>query len=46
MIESVLILATITSRWSLNLIPGRPVIPESRVTLRPRDGLFMTAERR
>jgi cytochrome P450 len=46
MIESVLILATITSRWLLNLIPGRPVIPESRVTLRPRDGLFMTAEQR
>jgi cytochrome P450 len=46
LIESVLILATITSRWSLNLIPGRPVIPESRVTLRPKHGLFMTAEAR
>jgi cytochrome P450 len=46
LIESVLILATVTSRWSLNLIPGRPVIPESRVTLRPKDGLFMAAEPR
>jgi cytochrome P450 len=46
MIESVLILATITSRWSLNLIPGRPVIPEARVTLRPKHGLFMAAEPR
>jgi cytochrome P450 len=46
MIESVLILATITSRWSLNLIPGRPVIPEARVTLRPKHGLFMAPERR
>ncbi len=46
LIESVLILATVTSRWSLNLIPGRPVIPEARVTLRPKDGLFMTAEAR
>jgi cytochrome P450 len=45
-IESVLILATIASRWSLNLIPGRPVIPESRVTLRPKLGLYMTAEPR
>jgi cytochrome P450 len=46
MLESVLILATIASRWSLNLIPGRPVIPESRVTLRPKHGLFMSAEPR
>jgi cytochrome P450 len=46
LIESVLILATITSRWSLNLIPGRPVIPEARVTLRPKHGLFMAPERR
>jgi cytochrome P450 len=46
MIESVSILATITSRWSLNLIPGRPVIPEARVTLRPKHGLFMAPERR
>jgi len=46
MIESVLILATVTSRWSLNLIPGRPVIPEARVTLRPKHGLFMAAEPR
>jgi cytochrome P450 len=46
MLESVLILATITSRWSLNLIPGRPVIPESRVTLRPKHGLFMAPEPR
>jgi cytochrome P450 len=46
LIESVLILATVTSRWSLNLIPGRPVIPEARVTLRPKHGLFMAAEPR
>jgi cytochrome P450 len=46
LIESVLILATITSRWSLNLIPGRPVIPEARVTLRPKHGLFMAPEPR
>ncbi len=46
LIESVLILATVTSRWSLNLIPGRPVVPKARITLRPKDGLFMTAEPR
>ncbi|HXY33101.1 MAG TPA: cytochrome P450 [Planctomycetaceae bacterium] len=45
-IEAVLILATVTSRWSLNLIPGRPVIAESQVTLRPKHGLFMAAEPR
>jgi cytochrome P450 len=46
LIEAVLILATITSRWSLNLVPGRPVIPEARVTLRPKHGLFMSPEPR
>jgi cytochrome P450 len=46
LMESTLILATITSRWSLNLIPGRPVIPEASVTLRPKHGLFMAAEPR
>jgi cytochrome P450 len=46
LLESVLILATMTSRWSLNLIPGRPVIPEARVTLRPKHGLFMAPEPR
>ncbi len=46
LIESVLILATVTSGWSLNLIPGRPVVPEARVTLRPKHGLFMAAEPR
>lgn len=46
MMEAVLILATVTSKWRLNLVPGRPVVPEGSVTLRPKHGLWMTAERR
>lgn len=46
MMESVLILSSVTSQWRLNLLPGRPVVPEARVTLRPKHGLMMSAQRR
>jgi cytochrome P450 len=46
MMEAVLILAAVAARWRLNLIPGVPVIPQARVTLRPKDGLLMTIQRR
>jgi cytochrome P450 len=39
--EGQLILATIASRWSPRLLPGQPVGLQPRITLRPRDGLWM-----
>jgi cytochrome P450 len=41
-----LLLATIARRWRLRLVPGRPVTAQAVVTLRPRGGLPMVAERR
>jgi cytochrome P450 len=46
MMEAVLIVATVTSHWRLNLVPGVPVIPQSRLTLRPKGGLVMNVQRR
>jgi cytochrome P450 len=44
--EGTLLLATIARRWRLRLVPGRPVNAQAVVTLRPRGGLPMVAERR
>jgi cytochrome P450 len=46
LLEAVLIVATIASKWRLNLVPGAPVIPQPRITLRPKGGLLMTIQRR
>lgn len=46
MLEAVLIVAAVVSRWRLNLVPGATVIPQPRVTLRPKDGLVVTLQRR
>jgi cytochrome P450 len=46
LLEAVLIVATVASKWRLNLVPGAPVIPQPRVTLRPKGGLLMTIQRR
>lgn len=43
MLEGVLLLATLLQRIHLARVDGRPVIPEPYVTLRPHDGLVMTA---
>lgn len=45
-IEAVLILAAIARRWRLRLAPGHPVALKTRVTLMPKHGMRMTAERR
>jgi cytochrome P450 len=45
-LEGVLVLSTIAQRWRFRLVPGRVVEPRPVVTLRPRDGLPMIAERR
>jgi cytochrome P450 len=44
--EATLVLATIARRWRLRLVPGHPVEPQAVVTLRPRHGIRMVAERR
>ena len=44
LLESTLVLATLVAGVRLHLVPGHPVEPEALVTLRPRDGLLMTAE--
>jgi cytochrome P450 len=44
--EGVLLLATIAQRWTMRLVPGHPVEPQPRITLRPRFGMKMVLERR
>lgn len=44
--ELVLVIATIAQRWRFRLVPGRRVVPQPLVTLRPRDGVPMLAEGR
>jgi cytochrome P450 len=46
MTEAMLILAMITQRYRLHLMPGHPIEPQGLITLRPRYGLRMTLERR
>ncbi len=45
-VETLAILATVTQRWRLDLVPGRPVEPIGSITLRPASGLWVTATRR
>ncbi len=44
--EALIVLAQIVSRWRLTLVPGHPVSPLSRLTLRPEFGLKMVVEKR
>jgi cytochrome P450 len=44
--EGVLVLATIAQRWRFNLTPGQVVEPHPQITLRPRYGMRMVAQRR
>jgi cytochrome P450 len=44
--EAVLVLATLASRWRATLVPGHPVEPLPRITLRPRHGLRMVLHAR
>ena len=46
LMETQLIVATIAQRFRLELVEGRPVMPERLFVLRPRGGLFMTLHRR
>ncbi len=42
LLEAQLIVAMVTQRYALELVPGHPVDPEPLVTLRPRHGMRMT----
>ena len=44
--EGPLILATLARRWRLRLVPGHPVAPSPKVTLKPKHGMRMTLEAR
>jgi cytochrome P450 len=45
-IETILVLATILQRARLRLAPGRIVVPQPTITLRPKHGLEMVVEKR
>jgi cytochrome P450 len=42
LLELTLVLATLARRLRLDLVPGRSPVPEPTITLRPREGLWMT----
>ncbi len=44
--EAILLLAALAPRWNPRLVPGSPVDTQAAVTLRPKNGLPMTLERR
>jgi cytochrome P450 len=45
-LEAVLVLAELGRRYRLRLDPVHQVVPQARVSLRPRDGLWMLPEAR
>jgi cytochrome P450 len=46
MLEAVLVMAELGQRFRLRPGPGHVVVPQARVSLRPRDGLWMRPEAR
>ncbi len=44
--EGILVLASIAQRFRLSLVPGQTVVPEPKMTLRPRGGVRMRVSRR
>ncbi len=44
--EGVLSLATVAQRWKLRLVPGQTVVPQAKITIRPKDPLRMKLEAR
>lgn len=41
MLEAVLLLATLTQKIRLDLVPGHRVVPQPSITLRPKDGIMV-----
>jgi cytochrome P450 len=46
MMEAVLVLATLAQRFRFRLVPGHTVTPWPSITLRPKDGILASVERR
>jgi cytochrome P450 len=46
MIEGAIVTAMMSQRFTYELIPGAPIVPEATLTLRPRRGIPMIARRR
>jgi cytochrome P450 len=44
-LEMPLVIAMVTQRYRLDLVPGQVVFPEPAISLRPRDPLMMNLER-
>jgi cytochrome P450 len=44
--EAILVLATLASHWRVHLVPGTRVAPRALITLRPKNGVHVTIERR
>ena len=44
--QATLVLALLTQRYELHLVPGRRVEAEAMATLRQRNGMWMTAHPR
>lgn len=44
--EGVLVLAALAARWRFRLVPGHPIVPQPLITLRPKHGVRVIAERR
>ncbi len=44
--EGVIVLATLMQRWRFALVPDHRVVPQPRITLRPRDGIQVRLIRR
>jgi cytochrome P450 len=44
MMQMPIVLAMVTQRFRLNLLPGERAVPEPAISLRPRDPLMMTLE--
>jgi cytochrome P450 len=46
MLEMQVILAMLVQAYELRLVPGHPVVPDARITLRPRHGILVTLRQR
>ena len=44
--EGVLVLAMVTHRFTLQLVPGQTIVPGPKMTLRPKKGILMTVRHR
>ena len=44
--EEMLVLVTIAQRFRLSLVPGQTIVPEPKMTLRPKHGIMMTVRHR